>query len=146
MNIQPDFEELLQLLEKHDVKYMIVGGYAVAFYGYPRFTKDIDIYYCNSEENVQSVIIALIAFGFTEKEFSTGNFLEKGNIITFGIEPVRVDMINSISGVDFEDAWKNKVRGKYGNTEVYFIGKSELMINKSSTGRIQDQADFEKLK
>lgn len=146
MNIQPDFEELLRLLEKHDVRYLIVGGYAVAFHGYPRFTKDIDIFYSNSTENVQAILKALKDFGFTDKELSAANFLEKGSIITFGIEPVRVDMINAITGVEFEEAWKNRVCGKYGKTEAQFIGMRELMINKSSTHHSQDLADYEKLK
>lgn len=145
MNIQPDFEELLRLLEKHSVRYLIVGGYAVAFHGYPRFTKDIDIFYNNSPENVQSLVEALIDFGFTEEDLSSARFTETGSIITFGVEPVRVDMINSIAGVAFEKAWANRVRGTYGKTEVSFIGRADLIANKSSTGRLQDQADCGKL-
>ncbi len=108
MNIQQDFEELLQLLEEHQVEYLIVGGYAVAFHGYPRFTKDIDIYYNSSSTNIQKLQKALSEFGFTSEELPTDLFQTKGNIITFGVEPVRVDIINDISGVAFNDAWKKK--------------------------------------
>ena len=84
INIQQDFEELLQLLEEHKIKYLIVGGYAVAFHGYPRFTKDIDIYYNVSPENIRKLQKALLTFGFTPEDIPAGTFSTKGNIITFG--------------------------------------------------------------
>ena len=145
MNIQQDFEELLQLLEKHNVEYLIVGGYAVAYHGFPRFTKDIDVFYKNSNQNIDLLKTALLEFGFTSDDFQDDLFKTRGNIITFGIEPVRVDIINQIDGVEFDTAWPNHVRGKYGVVEINFIGKSELIKNKSSTSRLQDQADVEKL-
>lgn len=146
MHIQQDFAELLLLLEKHKVEYVIVGGYAVAFHGYPRFTKDIDVFYNNKDDNVDKLQKSLLEFGFKKKELPKELFKIKGNIITFGIEPVRVDVINEISGVQFSKAWEKKVRGKYGNIEVNFIGRLELIKNKSSTNRLQDKADAEKLK
>jgi len=145
MNIQQDFEELLKLLEEHNVEYLIVGGYAVAFHGYPRFTKDIDIYYNISAINILGLQKALEKFGFTTKDLPAELFYSKGNIITFGIEPVRVDLINEISGVEFNDAWENRARGNYGTSEVNFINKSDLIKNKTSTPRLQDKADAEKL-
>ena len=145
MNIQQDFEELLKLLEEHKIEYLIVGGYAVAFHGYPRFTKDIDIYYNVSPTNIQKLQKALLKFGFTTKDIPAETFNTKGNIITFGVEPVRVDIINDISGIKFNDAWKKKVRGKYGKVEVNFISKIDLIKNKTSTSRLQDKADAEKL-
>ena len=145
MNIQQDFEELLKLLEEHKVEYLIVGGYAVAFHGYPRFTKDIDIYYNISAINILGLQKALEKFGFTIKDLPAELFYSKGNIITFGIEPVRVDLINEISGVEFNDAWENRARGNYGTSEVNFINKSDLIKNKTSTPRLQDKADAEKL-
>jgi hypothetical protein len=146
MNIQPDFEELLRLLEKHKVEYLIVGGYAVAFHGYPRFTKDIDIFFENSESNVTQIQKALLEFGFAEQELKKELFLTKGNIIAFGVEPVRVDLINKIDGLTYGDVKAKKVRGKYGAIEVYFIGKQDLIVNKSSTTRLKDKADAEELK
>lgn len=145
MNIQQDFEELLKLLEEHKIKYLIVGGYAVAFHGYPRFTKDIDIYYNVSPENIRKLQKALLTFGFTPEDIPAGTFSTKGNIITFGVEPVRVNIINDINGVEFNDAWEKRVRGKYGKVEVNFIGKIDLIKNKTSTSRLQDKADAEKL-
>ncbi|MDA3837798.1 MAG: hypothetical protein PF574_02330 [Candidatus Delongbacteria bacterium] len=146
MNIQQDFKELLLLLEKNKIDYMVVGGYAVAFYGYPRFTKDIDIFFEVSKENVIKLIGTLIEFGFPESDLNEEMFLEKGNVITFGVEPVRVDFLNDIDGVDFKEAKLNRVRGKYDNTDIYFIGKDELIKNKLSTNRLQDKADVEELK
>ncbi|MBN1603395.1 MAG: nucleotidyltransferase [Chitinispirillaceae bacterium] len=145
MNTQQDFEELLKLLENNSVRYMIVGGYAVAFHGFPRLTKDIDFYFDSSNDNVKNIIISLVGFGFPEKDLNFDMFTSEGNIITFGIEPVRVDFLNQISGVDFEDAWNNKVRGKYGNVEVNFIGRTQLIKNKTSTDRPKDKIDAEEL-
>ncbi len=146
MHIQQDFAELLQLLEKYKVEYVIVGGYAVAYHGYPRFTKDIDIFYNIKDRNIDKLKKALLEFGFKEEELPKELFTTKGNIITFGIEPVRVDIINKISGVQFSKTWEKRVRGKYGTIEVNFIGKLELIKNKLSTNRLQDKADAEKLK
>jgi len=123
---------------------MIVGGYAVAFYGYPRFTKDLDIFYSLTTENISSLKKALIEFGFKENILSQDLF-EKSNIIKIGIEPVRIDLINEIDGVNFSTARKSVVKGKYGDVDVTFIGKKDLIKNKKSTKRLQDKADLEKL-
>ena len=124
---------------------MIVGGYAVAFHGFPRFTQDIDIFFLNTKENIEHLRRVLITFGFTEKDVPEELFQKKGNIIRFGVAPVRIDMVNEIDGVTFEEAEKNIVRGRYGQVEVSFIGKAELIRNKKATGRSQDKVDAEKL-
>lgn len=145
MNTQPDFEELLGLLEENKVRYMVVGGYAVAFHGRPRFTKDIDIFFLNSVENVSRLRKALLAFGFLESDLPESVFMERGNIVQFGVVPVRVDLVNEIDGVDFEEAEGGLVRGRYGRTEVSFIGKRDLIRNKRASGRPQDKVDAEAL-
>ena len=146
MNIQQDFKELLELLEKNKVDYMIVGGYAVAFHGYPRFTKDIDIFYdSNDEKNIDKVINTLVQFGFSKEELKKTLFSTKGNLVTFGVAPVRVDFINEIDGVHFRDAKLDRVRGRYGDLDVFFISKKHLIQNKKSTPRIKDKADIEEL-
>ena len=145
MNIHPDFEELLLLLEDHHVEYMIVGGYAVAFHGYPHFTHDIDIFYDSGVENITRIRRALIAFGFNEKEVPEEVFRKKGNILTFGIPPSRVDLINEIDGVTFEDAKPNSIRGNYGKVKVTFIGFCDLIKNKTATARPKDKLDAEEL-
>ena len=145
MNTQPDFEELLRLLEKHNVDYMIVGGYAVAFHGHPRFTKDIDVFFDATPANVALIQCALCEFGFSREDVPETLFLEPGNIMTFGAAPVRVDIIYEIDGVCYADAKANRVRGRYGSADVYFIGRDELIRNKQSTSRTQDKADAEEL-
>jgi hypothetical protein len=145
MNIQPDFEELLRLLEDHRVEYMVVGGYAVAFHGYPRLTKDIDIFYRLSPSNIDNIRNALTQFGFPEADLPRDLFEAQGNIITFGIEPVRVDIISQIDGVEFDEAWQRKIRGKYGDVTANFIGRIDLIRNKTSTKRTKDKLDAEEL-
>jgi hypothetical protein len=145
MNTHHDFKELFQLLEEHHVEYMIVGGYAVAFHGYPRFTKDIDIFFEPSPENIAQLRAALIEFGFTEENLPVQAFAAPGNVLTFGVVPSRVDLLNSIDGVRYSDAKPNIVRGSYGCVEVSFIGRNDLIQNKRATRRTQDKADAEEL-
>lgn len=145
MRIQQDFEELLGFLEENEVKYLIVGGYAVAFHGYPRFTKDLDIFYKNTIENIARLRKALLDFGFTPADIPVEIFSVEGTILTFGIEPVRVDLINEIDGVAFDSAYDNRVKSRYGRFEVAFIGREDLLRNKRSTKRLKDKADVEEL-
>ena len=122
MRTHPDFEELLRLLEEHRVDYMIVGGCAVAYHGYPRFTKDIDLFYDPSEGNIARLREALIAFAFSEQDLPHEAFTTPGSMVTFGVVPTRVDLINDIDGVSYDEARPNTVRGAYGDVEVTFIG------------------------
>ena len=145
MEIRPHFSELLTLLEDNKVEYVIVGGYAMAYHGYPRFTKDIDIFYRNTPENIIKIRKALIEFGFNDNDLPESIFSESGNIIQFGVVPLRVDIINEIDGFNFDDVYKNSVRGKYGEIEVNFIGRIELIKNKMASGRDQDLLDAKKL-
>ena len=145
MNTHPDFEELLRLLEEQAVDYMIVGGYAVAWHGYPRFTKDLDIFFLASSDNVFRLRRALTTFGFAEEDLPTDAFLTPGNLLTFGVAPSRVDLINQIDGVDFNEAQPNVVRGQYGKTTANFIGFNDLIKNKLATPRSKDKADIEEL-
>ena len=145
MNIHPDFEELLRLLEEHGVDYMVVGGYAVAYHGYPRFTKDIDIFFEPAGENVNRLRNVLINFGFREEELPVEAFTTKGNMLTFGVPPTRVDFVNDIDGVSFEKARANIVRGTYGSVQVKFIGRDDLLRNKQATPRARDKGDIEEL-
>jgi hypothetical protein len=145
MNIHPDFEELLRLLEENHAEYLIIGGYAVAFHGFPRFTKDIDVFYSASGTNIPNIRKSLLKFGFSEEQLPDELFATKGNIITFGVEPARVDFLNDIPGVDFGAAWPNRIRGRYGCVEVSFISRLDLIRNKKSTPRAQDKIDADEL-
>ena len=145
MSAQPHFEEFLRLLEVNRVDYMIVGGYAVAFHGSPRFTGDIDIFYDATAKNIKLLHKTLMDFGFPESEIPDAVFHTKGEMLTFGVPPVRVDLMNHIDGVKFKDAKPNLIRGKYGRTEVNFIGLEDLLTNKRNTNRAKDRADIEGL-
>lgn len=145
MNTHPDFEELLRLLEEHSVSYMIVGGYAVAYHGYPRFTKDLDVFFDSSSDNIGRLREALIAFAFSEENLPYEAFATKGNVLTFGVVPARVDLINDIDGVTYDEARSNTIRGAYGGVKVTFIGIDDLLKNKRSTPRAKDKADVEEL-
>jgi len=146
MNIQKDFEEFLKLLHKRNVEYVVVGGYAVAFHGYVRATKDIDILFNNSTVNIQRLKGVLNTFGFPADSLSDVAFSEKGKIIRMGVAPVMIELINAISGVSFETAWKNRITGRYGKTDVYYLSKSDLLKNKKASGRPRDLLDIDELK
>lgn len=145
MNTHPDFKELFQLLEENLVDYMIIGGYAVAFHGYPRFTNDLDIFFDPSPENISRLRKALIDFGFTEQDLPEEAFLTRGNILAFGVAPTRVDMLNAIDGVAYGEARKNVVKGRYGDVQVTFISREDLIKNKLAAPRTQDKADAQEL-
>ena len=145
MKISKDYEEFFGLLNKNKVKYLVVGGYAYAIYAEPRFTKDLDIFIQREEKNAVRIIKTLHDFGFGSLELSERDFLNPDQVIQLGHPPLRIDILTSISGVGFEEAWNNKVTGKYGSQTVYFIGKSELRKNKEKSGRKSDLADLDKL-
>ncbi len=145
MNTQPDFEDFLKLLETHQVDYMIVGGYAVAYHGFPRFTKDIDIFFDDSSVNVDRLMQALVDFGFNQRSIPRDTLQTAGKVLAIGVAPVRIDLINQISGLSFIDARPNTIRGQYGEVMVTFIGRDDLIQNKSSTSRAKDKADVEEL-
>ena len=145
MNIHPDFEELLRLFEENGVEYMIVGGYAVAYHGHPRFTKDIDLFFRLTDENVLRLRRALVAFGFREEDLPLDAFTTAGNVLTFGVVPTRVDLINEIDAVTYDEARTNVVRGRYGDVGVAFIGLADLLKNKKATLRAKDKGDVEEL-
>ncbi len=124
---------------------MIVGGYAVAFHGFPRFTKDLDIFFDPTTENVERLCRSLIEFGFQEDSVRAESLQASGNVIVIGTTPVRIDLVNRIDGVTFGEAQPNAVRGKYGDADVTFIGRKDLIRNKQSTPRAKDKADVEEL-
>lgn len=145
MSTHPDFEDFLRLLEANRVEYMIVGGYAVAYHGFPRFTKDLDIFFADDPENLQRLQDALIAFGFKATSVPLEALGRPGAVLAIGIEPVRIDLMNRIAGVTFAEARPKAVRGRYGASEVTFIGRVDLLHNKRSTGRQRDLGDVEEL-
>ena len=145
MEIQKDFKELLELLNSHKVEYLIVGGYALAYYGHPRFTGDMDILVKAEHENAGKIILALKDFGFGALDISEDDLIFSGNVIQLGYPPVRIDLVTSISGVAWEEANSNKIKEEYGGVTTFIIGKKEFIKNKKTLGRHQDLADIETL-
>jgi hypothetical protein len=125
------------------VKYLLVGGWAVALHGHPRMTKDIDFLVSIDEVNLSNLNKAFNHFGAPPVDFN--EFLIKGNFIKFGISPIRIDVINSADGIDFDDCYQRRVTIIYDDIEITTISKADLIINKKSTGRLTDLGDAEKL-
>lgn len=145
MEAQPDFSELLALFNAHHVEYLIVGGYALAFHGAPRFTGDLDVFVNPAATNAQRVLTALEAFGFTSMGLTENDFTSPDQVIQLGVPPVRIDLLTSITGVSWAEAWSGRTAGSYGELPVYYIGRSQFLANKRATGRTQDIADLEML-
>ncbi len=139
-----DFKELLKTFNEHEVKYLIVGGYAVMKYSEPRFTKDLDIWVEPSPENATKVFHALKSFGAPLAEMSETDFASEG-FYQMGRPPVRVDILMTIDGVEFQDAWRNRVETTFDDVAAHLIGLSDLLANKRSAGRLQDLVDIEKM-
>lgn len=145
MEVQQDFKELLELLNASDSDYLIVGGYALAFHGAPRYTGDIDIFVKPEEGNASKVLKALDAFGFGDLSLTIEDFSLPDQVIQLGVPPVRVDFVTSISGVSWDDANASRVAGHFGPVPVYYIGREEFIRNKKALGRRKDLADIEAL-
>jgi hypothetical protein len=145
MNVERDFREFFALLNRHDVRYLIIGGFAFSYYAEPRYTKDIDILIELSEENARNLMKALNSFGFSDLKLNAKDFLESEQIIQLGVAPVRIDILTSIRDIEFPDLWDDRVTDRYGDVDVWFISKKDLIRIKRLSGRQQDLADIEKL-
>jgi len=143
--IPRDFKEFLQLLNAHKVKYLLVGGYAVGYHGYPRATVDMDIWVDRTSVNSKKLVSVLQEFGFGVEELNEGLFLEKDKIIRMGLPPIRIEIITSASGVDFEDCYQNRVTDVIDEIEVHLINLQHLKANKKASGRHKDLDDLEHL-
>lgn len=145
MKTQKDFKELLELFNKHKVEYVIVGAYALAFHGCPRYTGDLDILVKPDPDNAKKTIEAIKEFGFESLNLTIEDFSSPEKVVQLGVPPIRIDLITSLTAVTWEQVESHKVKGEYGNIPVYFIGKHELIINKKSLGRHKDLADIESI-
>jgi hypothetical protein len=145
MEIRTDFKELLELFNKHKVEYLIVGGYALAFHGAPRLTRDMDLFVRPTSDNAERVLHALDEFGFGSLNLSKEDFTTPGIVVQLGVPPIRIDIITRVSGVSWEKADAAKVPGHYDGTPVHFISREDFITNKKATGRLKDAADIEAL-
>lgn len=140
-----DFREFLELLNKHKVRYLIVGGYSVAIHGHPRYTKDIDIWILTTRENANSLILALNEFGFGSLGLSVEDFETPGYVIQLGNAPARIDILTSLTGIEFNECWQNRVVVEEDGLAFPVISLNDLRANKSALGRHQDLADLDQL-
>lgn len=145
MEIHPDFKELLKLFADFHVEYVIVGGYALAFHGAPRYTGDLDVLVSTHPDNAARIMSALTEFGFGDSNLSPEDFSDEGRFIRLGHPPLRIDVLTSISGLDWQQVRANCVAGTYGDVPVSFIGREDFILNKRASGRQKDLADIEAL-
>ncbi|ACA98045.1 MULTISPECIES: DUF6036 family nucleotidyltransferase [Cyanophyceae] len=143
--LNQDFKEFIQFLNANQVRYLVVGGYAVAFYGYPRYTKDIDIWLEASQENGVKVMQALRDFGFGDLDLQTEDFATANQVIQLGYPPSRIDLLTSVDGIQFADCYDLRVPVEIEGTVIDFIDLENLRLNKRASGRWQDLADLENL-
>jgi predicted nucleotidyltransferase len=143
--LNPDYKEMLECLSEEKVRFLLVGAYALAVYGYPRATKDIDFFVRASPENASSLMRALSRFGAPLTGISATDFASEGTVFQIGNSPRRIDILTRISGVDFENAYANRKIVSVDGVEVPVISMSDLIANKRASGRTQDLADVEKL-
>ncbi len=140
-----DFAEFLSLLNSHSVRYLLIGGYAVGFHGHVRATNDIDIWIDVNADNAERVVSAIREFGFDAPELSASKLTEPRKITRMGLPPMRIEVLNTISGVAFDHAYPNRVEAEFGGLRVPVIGLQELLANKQASGRTKDLADYEEL-
>jgi predicted nucleotidyltransferase len=145
IHLPPDFKDFLRLLNDHQVKYLLVGGYAVGYYGYPRATADMDIWVAIHSQNADKLVSVLKEFGFDFPELSAELFLKKDQIIRMGVPPIRIEIITTISGVTFDECYSELLEETLDGVKVNLISLEHLKINKKASGRHKDLNDLENL-
>lgn len=143
--LQTDLSAFVGLLNSRKVEYLVVGGHAVAFHGHPRFTGDIDFFINASAENAQRVLEVLAGFGFGDLDITVDDLTAPDRVIQLGRPPNRIDILTTISGVSFDEAWVSRAPGELGGHSVNFLGWDDLIKNKTASGRDKDQLDVKTL-
>ncbi len=143
--LNPDFSDMLSTLNAERVEYLIVGGYAVGAHGLPRATKDIDLWVRPTAENAERVFRALAKFGAPLRGLVAGDFATRGSVYQIGVPPNRIDILTTIDGVEFDDAWPGRKSVGFGEIQADVIGRAALLQNKRAAGRPQDLADVARL-
>jgi hypothetical protein len=146
MKLEKDFSDFVELLNQHGIEYMVVGGYALAFHGEPRFTGDMDIWIDVSVSNAEKMVKVMHDFGAASLGFTKKDFMDEGIIKQIGQPPLRIDILSAIDGVNYEDAKKDKKFFKTGELKIPFIGVRDFIKNKEASGRRKDLQDIKKLK
>ena len=143
--INKDFKEFIALLNSHKVKYLVVGGYALAFHGHPRYTKDIDIWIMIDKDNAHNLIEAIKDFGFSSLTLNENDFLTANSVIQLGQAPRRIDILTNATGLEFVDCYSRRMDVDIDGVTISFIDLENLKKNKRAVGRHQDLADLEHL-
>ena len=146
MELDRDFKEFIALLNERQVEYLIVGGYAVVAYGYHRFTGDLDVWINPSTENAKKILDVLKAFGFGKLKLTLRDLTSKDKIIQLGYEPLRIDLITSVEGLDFVDCYRRRKSRKADGIKIHLLGLDDLRKNKKLVGRDRDLEDYKHLK
>lgn len=145
LRLPPDFKEFLRLLKEHNVRYLLIGGYAVGYHGYPRATDDLDIWIAIHPNNAHNLVGAMRSFGFDDASITPELFLQKPKIVRMGFPPMRLELTTSISGVEFEECYQARIVDQLDGVEVNLIDLENLKKNKRASGRTKDMADLENL-
>jgi hypothetical protein len=145
VELAQDFDEFFGWLIAREVEFVVVGAYALAFHGVPRFTGDIDVFIRPTTHNAERLIAALAAFGFPAADLRPDQVIDPHRIIQMGVEPIQIHIMCDISGVSWDEAWAGREIGRCGSHELPFIGRSDFMRNKRAAGRLKDLADLEAL-
>ena len=145
MKLPNDFKEFLKLLNANSVEYLLIGGYAVGYYGYPRATADMDIWIAMNPANADRIVAVLKEFGFNLPDLSSGLFLKEKQIIRMGVPPVRIELATTISGVNFSDCFVQRVMAELDGVKANLISLAHLKMNKKASARHQDIAELEHL-
>ncbi len=143
--LHPDFKDFLRLLEEERVDYLLIGGYAVGYYGYPRATADMDVWIDVGTESAEKMVAVLKRFGLDVPQLEPGLFLEPGRITRIGVPPVRIEIQTRISGVEFRDCFSRRRRVDFDGVETNLIDLPDLKANKKASGRHKDLDDLEHL-
>ena len=143
--LPPDFKEFLKFLNNQKVKYLLIGGYAVGYHGYVRAPADMDLWIERNPSNSERVVKALREFGFHAENLSAGLFLEKGQVIRMGMPPMRIEVLTSISGVEFKECYETRIIEDWDDISVNIISLKKLKQNKRASGRLKDLTDLEHL-
>lgn len=143
--LSSDLREFIHLLNTKSVKYVIVGAWALAFHGRPRYTGDIDIFVARGQDNADRLMKVIEAFGFGQSGIKRDDFLRVDHVIQLGREPNRIDILTGISGVAFDEAWESREQGSISDIAVFVISRDLLIKNKRAANRDKDQGDIKLL-
>jgi len=145
MQLPRDFKEFLQLLNSKQVEYLLVGGFAVGYHGYPRATGDMDVWVHPSPQSAEGIVEALVAFGFAPATLTAELFTKPRQVVRIGLPPLRIELLTTVSGVEFADCYRRRTIAVLDGVEVPIICLEDLKANKKAAGRLKDLNDLEHL-